>query len=318
MGSEFSDVRSVVRWRCDLFEYAGVDSFESLGLLKNGLHTIYESGLPIDLYVDINPGKPLVVFFNGAAPRSDSLKLPIFAGFGVLPASKDVSRLCINDPSLYLDSGLPLAWYAGSENLDLQKLLPRIIDLVVSKAEAESVVFVGGSGGGFAALYYSRYYEGSLALVWNPQTDILKYAPHHVENYAKTAFGLGCIDDARAVLPVKVHSSLCDLYRVDRSSNLIIYMQNESDWHFKVHCEPFIDVLCQSKVSSPSSGMLSDKFYFHVGSWGVGHQQVPGPVLKYILSELIKLPGDWRELFDGGGLESLLQKAEQQVLNVTG
>lgn len=317
LSDKFSGVRSLDRWRCEKYEHAGVVDFESVAVLKNGLHTIYESGLPIDLYVDINPGKPLVIFFNGAAPRSDALKLPIFAGFGVLPASKNVSRLCINDPSLYLDSDLPLAWYAGSRDLVLQDIIPRIIDYVVFKAEVGSVAFVGGSGGGFAALYYSRERPLSLALVWNPQTDILKYAPHHVANYAKTAFGLDCMDEARIKIPEIINSDLCGLYEKGGSSNLIIYMQNDSDWHLKAHCEPFLNALGHNIESPPASGRLSDALYFHVGSWGVGHQQVPGPVLKFILSHLVDHPGGWAGLFSGDGLQDIINKAELEVLNST-
>ncbi|MFS8973849.1 hypothetical protein PO002_04945 [Cupriavidus necator] len=303
-------VRSMDRWKQPVFRHSDVEYFETAPSLASGIHTIYEGGLPIDLYVDLKPGQPLVIFLNGAAPRSEAMKLPVFAGFGVVPPG-EVSRLCINDPSLYLDVSLPLAWYAGSAKQPaLQALLSRVIGTVVALADTRQVVFVGGSGGGFASLYYSRLVPESLAVVWNPQTDILAYAPQHVAEYSRAAFGLADMEVARRELPARIATDLCALYRGSTPSNHILYLQNGTDWHVKSHCQPFLAALGH-QVSAPlSSGKLGESLYLHVGAWGEGHVPAPQPLLKSLLADLLEHRGGWKELFAGERLEIMLDVAE--------
>lgn len=111
----------------------------------------------------------MVFSFHGNTPRNPDLKLPVFTGL---------------NPTLYLDPDLKLAWYAGSSGWDLQSLLKCVLRKIATVARSNDLIFLGGSGGGFASLYCAASFPGSLALVWNPQTDIGAYSPPHVPNTA--------------------------------------------------------------------------------------------------------------------------------------
>lgn len=124
----------------------------------------------------------MVFSFHGNTPRNPDLK-PVFTGLNVT-RELDASFVALSDPTLYLDPDLKLAWYAGSSGWDLQSLLKCVLRKIATVARSNDLIFFGGSGGGFASLYCAASFPGSLALVWNPQTDIGAYSPPHVPNTA--------------------------------------------------------------------------------------------------------------------------------------
>src|SRR5699024_5115261 len=101
-------------------------------------------------------------------------------------------------------------------------------------------IFFGGSGGGFAALYFASFFAGSLALVFNPQTDIAQYSAKAVRDFALKAFDLSAEEqDPLHGLPASVVTDLCTHYRESRP-NYIAYMQNMADAeHVEKHLRPF-------------------------------------------------------------------------------
>lgn len=304
----YSSVRSLERWKTSSFSYDSIMSFHAEDALKSGVHTVFYNEHPIDLFTEIKPGCPLVIVLNGAVPRSETLKLPVFAGFGVVP-SGEVSRVSINDPSLYLDPALPLAWYAGSSDFPLQSLLPILIDTIRVAAQPTKVMFIGGSGGGFASLYYSRLMEDALALVWNPQTDILRYAEKFVQQYALTAFGMDGLEKVQADLPKTVETDLCRLYQAGHL-NCVAYLQNRSDWHMTAHCEPFLRGL-QFEGEVTDDARINQRARLYVRDWGNGHVAPPQPFLKALIANLLQEESSWTELFaQDHALLELIRKAE--------
>lgn len=282
----FAETRSLERWK--MYPYHEHDSIEAFiqGDIANGLHSIFTESAPIDIHANINKGCPLVVFLNGNTPRSDSLKLPNLTGFGVLPQKHGVSRICIGDPSLYLSPDLSLSWYGGSSQLALQHELRAILARIFEVSQPSRVIFVGGSGGGFASLYYSSFFPGSLAFVWNPQTNILEYNPAHIIKYASVAFGcVGGIDDARNILRSSIDVKLSGFYTT--SKNSVLYLQNSSDWHTKRHMEPFLkEALGLDDLPTTRSGLIRPGFYLHLGEWGDGHVPPPKELITAILHHL--------------------------------
>lgn len=282
----FTETRSLERWNTYPYhEYESIDAFMQGGI-ANGLHSIFTETAPIDIHANINKGCPLVVFLNGNYPRSDSLKLPTFAGLGVLPQKHGVSRICISDPSLYLSPDLCLSWYGGSSKLALQHELRVILERIFEVSQPSRVIFAGGSGGGFASLYFSSFFPGSLAFVWNPQTNILEYNPAHVIKYASVAFGcLGGIDDARNTLQSSIDVKLSDFYTT--RNNSVLYLQNRSDWHTEKHLAPFLrEALGLDDLPTTSSGLIRPGFYLHLDEWGDGHVPPPKDLITAILHHL--------------------------------
>ncbi|OZI48361.1 hypothetical protein [Bordetella genomosp. 4] len=265
--------------------------------------------MPLEVFAHLKPGKPIVIMFNGAQQRVASLKLPVFSGFGATNADT-MSRVFINDPTLYLSENLELGWYAGNSKLNLQELLPQIFEKIFSRARPSKIIFAGGSNGGFAALYYSRLVPGSLAIASNPQTNILKYRVFHVKRYSKVAFALQSLEEAREKLPSLIDFNLGKLYS-ERRENFVLYMQNSSDhFHVQSHCIPFLETLDPSRADQKISTMRIDsRLFLHVQNWGPGHAGPRKEYWKMLLNDLVTYSSSWNELFAPDGIESLVKNS---------
>lgn len=292
------NVRSLKNWKnVNNYIHDGVKNFKLNSSNANGIHTIVEGGLPIDIKIKLRRGCPLVIFLNGAQQRDESKKLPVFAGFGVLPPA-NISHVSINDPSLYVSPTLRLAWYGGSKDLPLQLIMPKIINLIIKIAAPSKIIFSGGSGGGFASLYYSRLVSGSLAVIWNPQTNILKYQESHVAHYSLVAFGIADMKTAKLELPNIIDVDLGELYK-GGSDNYILYMQNSSDSHVVKHCKPFLEKIGHELGDEVVSRRVNSRLYLHMDTWGEGHVQPPKYFLKALLKKLLDSECNWGQLIDG-------------------
>ncbi len=128
-------------------------------------------------------------------------------------------------------------------------------------------MFVGGSGGGFAALYYSWQFPGSVALVSNPQTN-LNHAIFRIGNSTAPPAGHRFPPDTR--MSQVIDDDLCALY-ASRCDNSVIYLQEATDFfHLKWHFGPFVTGLPRE---------YADRLITRMTSWGRrGHQAVPATV----------------------------------------
>src|SRR6185312_3746617 len=106
--------------------------------------------------------------------------------------------------------------------------------VVSSLDKPQRLVFFGASGGGFAALYYSYFFPGSLALPMNPQTILANYSPRPVTEYTATAWGAEDIKDA------PILSDLRELY-AEGLPNTVGFIQNVQDTHHRDrHAAPWV------------------------------------------------------------------------------
>lgn len=280
---EILAARDLKQWDKPSYEYEYLYQFFNQNYINNGIHSISYNGIPIDLNINIKNKGVVFVFFNGASSRSENVKLPIFSGRGVSPA--DSNLISISDPTLYVNPELCLAWYSGSQFQNLQNVLLKIIKHIIKVSGFLKTVFVGGSGGGFASLYYSRNIEGSIAIVWNPQTNILRYVPKFVKEYAVNAFSSDLNDCTYEDLKLQVNTNLLNEY-AKGSLNTIFYMQNKSDWHLEAHCFPFMNSLDNTVLDKESAiCKITHKIYLYIGDWGEGHQ----PPSKEVISDLLNL-----------------------------
>lgn len=288
--------RSAARWGRQRCEYENVDAFLAATELPDGLHTIRGEVAPLDFYARIKPGRPLIISFHGNQPRNAEVKLPVFTALNVTK-DLDASLIAVSDPTLHLQPDLKLAWFAGCEGLDLQKLLPPILDRIIEISGASDVIFFGGSGGGFASLYYSAGVADSIALVWNPQTDIVRYNPPHVAEYARAAFGLETYEAAAAKLGSRIVANLATAYAGGRD-NMILYLQNNSDGHVAGHMRPFLASLGADveplQKGARINGVVADNVWLYLDDWGEGHVPPPAPRLSALLAAIVSDPARWR------------------------
>lgn len=209
-------------------------------------------------------GAPLVLRFHGAVNRS---LRPVPAFQGNLRSFKDAAhQITISDPTMISRDGFGSAWYAGHEGLDVQRALLRFIDGLGTVLSPGRVVFLGSSGGGFAALYCSYFSPGSIALVMVPQTNIVNHA--NSRQYFKVCWPgrsweevgrLACIDVTR------LYSCGFD--------NTVIYVQSQGDFtHNALHLSPFLSACYAS--GDPTQA----KIIVHSDYWGrPGHSGAVPP-----------------------------------------
>lgn len=261
--------------------FSSIEDFLNRDTVPAGISTIYSGGIPIDILISPGSAKTTIFFFHGAIEPEFSL--PVLSGLGI-SGGLTANRVFISDPSLVLDEKLMLAWYAGNVSQpDLQQNLTTIMKKIVISMGSERTIFFGGSGGGFAALYFASFFTGSLALVFNPQTDIAKYSEPAVRDYATKAFNIEQ-DAARPLegLPAGVVTDLCAHY-VKPRANYIAYMQNMAD---KVHVEKHLIPFWNAVEADAEIFLLADY-------WRDGHTPPP----KELLAELLNLTvsaTDWK------------------------
>ncbi len=223
--------------------------------LKHETHLkVRLAGERVHLKVLPHPSSRLVFVFHGAVAR-DRKRIPQFADvFGV-----DATVVGVADPTLNLAPDLSVGWYAGHQGYPAQTHLTELFLEIQQALCATRPVFVGGSSGGFAALYFSHRIEGSVAVAVNPQTSIDRYMARWRQHYIGTCWPN--LEDRQ--LSDVVVSDLCSLY-AQSFSNSIVYLQNCADFaHVRDHMAPFI-------ASLPTK--LLRRVALRVGFWGItGH-----------------------------------------------
>lgn len=286
------------QWNVQVHEWSAVDVFAQNSEIALGIHRIHlGEGPSLDVLVqgDIcsTDWKRLPVFFNGAIAQREDKNGPFFSGRG-LAASEGYGFIAISDPSTVLGKSLGLAWYAGNQFSQLQDAIVQILT-TIHKTIGKDLLFIGGSGGGFAAvLYASLLGEVASAIAWNPQSDILEYNEVDVRNYFQIAFP----ESARRILeaedwktPMKValesHRVRHELLTLpSRPQNMIVF-QNYSDWHVQSHAVPFIKAWSLRDLGDSIYGD-TDGRYVYIANFGEGHVSLPSKPLQVAIQMLGK------------------------------
>lgn len=151
-----------------------------------------ESDLIIPWAARGGEGDILVVRLHGAINRQ-KFTLPVFRGLTVADESPQ-AMLVIQDPSLDLDANMNLSWYLGTKSVDGHALVADLIEEVRLALGVKRVILTGSSGGGFAALHLSALLADSMAVVFNPQTDLRFYMQPLVRTAIKAVFGCDSLE----------------------------------------------------------------------------------------------------------------------------
>lgn len=221
---------------------------------KSGRYDIDYGGLSIPCSWQSRGHHTTLVTFSGALTPNVT-ELPAFVGWGTT-RHLDCNVLMLSDPSLAIDPKLRLGWYAGSTTI--RRLQPKLTRVIRRFAGRSRVVLFGASGGGFAALEHAPRLPGSLAIVSNPQTDILRYHQDAVDTYFSIAWQSQAADASELPLVHEVVSR----YAMPVSAE-VIYLQNSSDaFHIERHEQPFRERLHASNAVEFVRGEFGDG---HVG-----------------------------------------------------
>lgn len=281
-------------------EFPSVDDFLAHEPIEGMNHIRYGNGF-LDLLVEDNGAATTVVIFH-AAMNLESVTTPVFVGLNMLDEF-NVNKIVVSDPTLEL--GVGLGWYVGDVARPLQRDLVKALHHVNSHLENGShLIFYGASGGGFAALFYSSYFPGSLAMPMNPQVAIENYFPQAVQEYKETAWPEDLDFKTQPCLDVR------ERYSVNRG-NAVLYLQNLGDRpHVRNHLVPFLEAAQTSDV----------QVALKLGRWGFGHRAPVLTVYAQFFAAAITAHGNWDALFQTfqfeavRSIDSLLQ-SEVAYLN---
>lgn len=178
--------------------------------------------------------KKLLFTFHGSVNREASKKLPFNSFF---PGLEDTHQVAISDPTLMCAPHIRVGWYAGYDDFDVQFHLRGALRTITSALKIDHAIYFGNSAGGFAALYYSYFSPGSIALVFNPQTSIPAYHGTHVNTYRSSCWPqLTTNNELSSVICSDVGQLYAEGFR-----NTVIYCQSMGDSHHNTrHMLPFI------------------------------------------------------------------------------
>lgn len=216
----------------------------SIGALRFGgqmtaVHTApLHDGLTLDFYASLRRSDELVISLVGANSAHANF-YPRFQRVKTL-RKKAPAFICLADPTLQLDPErkILLAWYLGGPGWDPADAVIRTVQKAVGKCGARHIAFIGGSGGGFAALRLSTFFPGSMAFVNDPQTNIAKYSPRVVSDYFSTVWPGWDQDKLLEAFPERF--DMVRHYRNRPIDNFVYYTQNRHDQrHYSRHYEPF-------------------------------------------------------------------------------
>ena len=264
--------------------FPDMTAFMEADSLPMGCLTFDVNGLPIDILNAPAPGAASTIFVFHPAITDAVDSLPFFSGQTITKGAP-ANRVWIQDPTLYLDERLNLSWFAGNHKMDVQGVLTDVIRKLLATHGSKHAIFFGASGGGFAAMYYSRQFPESLAVAINPQTNIRLYGEESVREYLE--YGLGAEPGTE---PIKVmdYPIASDLTREYRKGfpNTVAYVQNAGDRsHIGRHLKGFV-----REVEGNSRLLL------HLGDWGAGHVPPDKDFLQSLIVATVYCFGNWSKL----------------------
>jgi hypothetical protein len=188
----------------------------------------------------------LIVSFRGAVNRNKEDYPAFFPE--LLQLGGGFHHLMISDPSLSCSKDISLGWYIGYEGFVLQNLLSPFILEFVEALGINKTIYLGSSGGGFAALYYSNLHPGSAVLVMCPQTNLKNYYSRLDLYISKCWSSTGTVKNH---FFENIATDLGGVYENKCSTNAIVYLQSYRDGHHMSHHLPsFLNALGSKAIEN--------------------------------------------------------------------
>lgn len=292
--------KNYAKWGPYRTQWFSMEAFMDAPALVDGVHSVPAGGTTLELLIKGNPFESsfsiIPVFFSGATTKREELAPPFFSGGGI-STNLGLPSIAISDPLVDSNSGLNLGWYTGAYGGYFQRDLSLILKSLVDRFSKE-LLFTGGSGGGFASLYYAgRIGKGVGAFVWNAQTSVLNYWEPAVKNYlTHNQAPLEMVNSSQWKTKIrewrrgKLDVELIGSHHL-LPTNRLIYLQNKSDWHKDNHLMPWLDTekwKAEDKTSNLEVYRADANHSVVVGDFAKGHAPIPQLVSNLILSDIIK------------------------------
>lgn len=211
----------------------------------------YGNGAKLDALLINKNSNILVVTFHGALNR-ETVELPRYER---LKTKLDfpVNSMYFSDPSLWLDDTLQLSWFTGWKGQDVIGQCAHWITRTAQKLSVTRIIVSGSSGGGFAALQVAARIPGSIALPFNPQTEIADYYVENnpayygpVRRYVQVVHPEVATENLSNISPgsrwgeaLGAEISAVKTYSKGLE-NYVMYCHSPNDWLYELHYVPFL------------------------------------------------------------------------------
>ncbi|WP_120520428.1 DUF6270 domain-containing protein [Arthrobacter celericrescens] len=242
------------RHKAPILVWAGLDDFDASREGRTHHRVAPAAGQSYGLcsLIQNNGSDTLLVISHGALNR-EKYSLPRFEWLATLEGRPE-NLMFLADTALEPHDDLELAWFTGSAADDLTERYAELVKRAARQLGARKIVFMGGSGGGFASLALAARTPGSRALVFNPQTNVRKYWLKSVRNYTKRLYPEFASEKQLTGLGAR-----CDLAAAYAAApqleHQVLYVQNDDDpHHLENHLGPFAAALGME----PRSGVSAD------------------------------------------------------------
>jgi hypothetical protein len=269
-----------------------------ISLKYDGIHQIpIENNRTLDVKIvgtDYeSSSEHLLIILSGAISERSSKTAPFFSGERL---SRELKRpaLLIADTNVSYSKDLGLGWYEST------KVSPGQIDTIatilntIKSTTNKKLLLIGGSGAGYAILKILHALKNDAdAVIWNPQTDISKYDKIAVQSFISKCLlhesanmELGASPNPENFQTTLKNSSIEKLSCLYKQKHRIIYLQNNTDWHYEKHAKPFIQ---ESKWKRKDDLFISidERIIFLTNELGIGHSPIPNEILLESVQSLL-------------------------------
>lgn len=261
-------------------------SFLAAPDLPSAIYLVEQDTFEIPILIRRTDSRMGLFVFHGAKNR-DKFAPPVFEGAGV-SEQLGLNAILFSDPILALSPNVTIGWFAGSARLPLQEILPTYQQRIAQVLDLQTRVFFGGSGGGFAALYYGLKAEAEVVLPIAPQTIVSRHNRAAVTRYFRTGFGVACEQE----LPDEVRARFCwDIRNIwpETLRSWVVYLQNAGDQrHMNRHFKPLEHHARASRIPDHSTGPGLTVVLRH---WSDDHAPPPKPLVLEQLRRVLASSG---------------------------
>lgn len=288
-----------MKWKQPLYHYGCFEDIFNESLIRDGIHSININNLPMDFLVknssNFAESDYVLVCFTAAQDKRKKYSAPFFSGLGISDAS-NLTAFSFSDSSLAFSKNLALSWYAGNElHNNFPEKIALICDYLVEKFN-KKIIFLGGSGGGFASLNIQqrmRYKNNTISIVFNPQTDLMNYGHTQVAKYMHYSYPSkqkvnNFLLDSGNFDKSKIHELGgfldCNIkHKLIRDENckVIMLMDGFDHPHIRLHVKPYLKN--QILIKRIKEIFYFKNMYLLIGDWGSGHTAVPQKYLVKLL-----------------------------------
>lgn len=282
-------VRDTKRWGIGKLYPSNQEFLESK--VSGGLHTIQVGNLLVDLLVKDRESDVTLIFFHASVTKRSTY--PVLVGDGMAKAA-GANLISISDPILAYTDELRLGWFLGVKPIgSFPEFLKPLLLHAVDGLGTKRVIIAGSSGGGYAAINFSRFFKGAAVLCINPRLHLGARPAPRLADFMVHAYKASGRTQYARLKSTYVTEDLAT-YFPDGLANQVGLLQNSGDIdYYEGQFTPFVEAL------RPEKNLWTRLDYI-----GEGHVPYPKEILHGVFGNLGNRNFTIAEAFEASGFRN--------------